>query len=80
MVTPTGMKMEYINSPQIKAGAENFYKMGNDQITMFGKIKYLRSLLSLTYLMFKVFLIKTETWVAIRPSMYGRITCTHPSR
>lgn len=38
---PSGMTMEYISTPQIKAGAENFYKMGNDQVTMYGKIKYL---------------------------------------
>lgn len=38
---PTGMTMEYLNTPSINAGSENFYKMGNADITMYGKIKYL---------------------------------------
>lgn len=37
---PTGFRMEYIKA-EIKPGGESFYKMFNDDITMYGKIKYL---------------------------------------
>jgi uncharacterized protein YndB with AHSA1/START domain len=38
---PTGFTMEYLNKPEIKPGSENFYKMSNGDMTMYGKIKYL---------------------------------------
>lgn len=38
---PTGFTMEYMSGPEIKVGAENFYKMTNGEVSMWGKIKYL---------------------------------------
>lgn len=36
---PTGFTMDYITS-DIKVGATTFYKMGNDELSFFGKINY----------------------------------------
>lgn len=38
---PTGFTMDYLSKLEIKNGSENFYKMSNGEMTMYGKIKYL---------------------------------------